>query len=571
MPIPHFAQPLTDKEIVEHSQAGTLLSALLHPLNTQNQELLRERLAARHNAGDIDLLALVATPAFQKLEKHSFFTVQQIYNGVLPLLDAEPIEMLTAVQRLVTQAGNDGVATMPWDAMRQWIAQNSERARSVVAVARADPDMDLEVLRDSLVILADMDEVRFFLGVTDARRRAAIAALGAIASHDQQACDSTLSELHAITASDPNDEMRFTAIFAAFMLLRHSRASAPRFLPQLVAAVAARPTDETRAALLQGLWQQSDIFQGTNVQKTLAIVCEGNLSGALLNVLSGTLGHLIGGPHHEIGVICLTNLLGSAGKAMTLDRFASLEHRLMALDRTRLFDIAVRWFLMGDRNLCEAAAKTILGATQKAPPFDDTFAGRSLSGSEMIVICHKAVTFMPLAPVMAASFVVAALRALDKSVESELVQLLFQSILINYGQEVTVYLKSIPKGDPSSRAIKKALKLYSNYEKGLHITPPIKELLPSSYQRGAVRQKHYVTGNEIRKEAERQSILFNLVQRSTLMYGRKSITYVGGADHPPVSIEMKTLSTSFTMPGLEIIDPVGFDWLRRIFQISKTK
>jgi hypothetical protein len=365
--------------------------------------------------------------------------------------------------------------------------------------------------------------------------------------------------------------MRFTAIFAAFMLLRRCRASAPTFVPRFVAAVVARPSEETRTALLQGLWQQSEVFQGADIEATLAVVCDGKPSAPLLNMLAGALSHLIGGPHHDVGIACLTNLLASDGKAVPLDHLASLEHRLMALDRPRLFTLAVQWFLTGDRKLCEAAARIILGAAQEMSPFDDTFAGRGLSGSQMIVICHKAIASMPLAPAMSASFVVAALRAQENAVEPELIQLLFQSVLINYGEMATAYLKTIPKGDAASPAIGKALKLYGSYEKGLNITPPIKELLPSSYQRGAVRQKHYVTGREIRKAAERQSVFFGLVQRSTLLYGRKAITYVGGPDHPPVSMEMKTMSTSFTMPGLETIDPVGFDWLRRIFQISKPK
>jgi hypothetical protein len=366
------------------------------------------------------------------------------------------------------------------------------------------------VLRDSLVTLGDMDQVGSFLVIPDARRRAAIAALGGITPRDQQGCDSTLTQLEAIAAADSNEEMRFTAIFAAFMLLRRCRESAPQFVPRFVAAVVARPSEETRKALLQGLWQQSEIFQSADIQATLAIVCDGNLSPPLLDMLGGALSHLIGGPHHDGGIACLTNLLARDGKAVPLDHLASLEHRLMALDRPHLFTLAVQWFVTGDRNLCEAAAKVILGATQQAPPFDDSFAGRNLSGSQMIVICHKAIAFMPLAPAMPASFAIAALRAQEKAVEPELIQLLFQSVLINYGETTTAYLKTIPKGDAASPAIRKALKLYRDYENGLNITPPIKELLPSSYQRGAVRQKYYVTGREIRKEAERQSIFFEL-------------------------------------------------------------
>jgi hypothetical protein len=105
----------------------------------------------------------------------------------------------------------------------------------------------------------------------------------------------------------------------------------------------------------------------------------------------------------------------------------------------------------------------------------------------------------------------------------------------------------------------------------LSINATIKVLLPSSYQRGAVRQKHYVTGREIRKQAERQSVFFGLVQHSTLLYGRKAIAYVRGADEPPVSMEMKTMSAGFEMPRLQIIDPVGLDWLLRVFRVSKPK
>jgi hypothetical protein len=78
-------------------------------------------------------------------------------------------------------------------------------------------------------------------------------------------------------------------------------------------------------------------------------------------------------------------------------------------------------------------------------------------------------------------------------------------------------------------------------------------------------------GREIRKDAERQSVFFGLVQHSTLLYGRKAIAYVRGPEEPPVSMEMKTISAGFTMPGLQIIDPVGLDWLFRIFRMSKPK
>lgn len=247
-----------------------------------------------------------------------------------------------------------------------------------------------------------------------------------------------------------------------------------------------------------------------------------------------------------------------------------MKHRLMTLDPRQLFAFGVRWFATGDPQLCQGVT-SLINPVHQPQPFDTTLAGSGLSGSQMIAICHKAIGYLILAPVVAASFVVAAFRAGDKTVEPELVQLLLQSCLINYGETVAVYLKAVPEGDEAYRPVRQALKLHRAYVEGLNIETTIKELFPSSYQRGAVRQKQYIMQREIRKEAERQSVFFGLAQHSTLLYGRKAITYLRGANEPPVSVEMKTVSAGFEMPRLQIIDPVGLDWLIRIFRLSRPK
>src|ERR1700730_17607265 len=98
---------------------------------------------------------------------------------------------------------------------------------------------------------------------------------------------------------------------------------------------------------------------------------------------------------------------------------------------------------------------------------------------------------MPLAPIVAASFVVAALRAGDKDTEPGLVQLLLHALLINFRETVAKYLEKIRKADVAYRPVRAALKRYRRYEKKLDINSPIRELQPSAYQRAVVRQNHY--------------------------------------------------------------------------------
>jgi hypothetical protein len=528
-------------------------------------------LAALHNAGSIDLVALTATTEFQNLARRHFFTIQQVYSNAIPFLDASPSDILEIVRRFETQGGAGSFAALPRNALRSWIGRASERAKGIIEAARPDPSFDREILMNALVALGDASSAIPFLAVTDPRRQAAIAALGAIKPQNPKAGEATFRKLIAIAAADPDEDMRFTAISAAFDLLRHCKARAPKWIPTLVTAVIAEPTDSTRCALLQGLWRQAELFPAQDVRAVLASASDGDLTAArLLDTLVATLSHLIGGVHHGLAIDCLTALLASSGKALPSDNLQMLEHSLAALDRTMLFALAVRWFATGDEALCATMSK-LIGGVQHQQPFDASLAGFRLTGNQMIVLCHKAIGYMPLAPIVAASFVVAALRARDKDAESEFVQLLLQSLLINFRETVANYLKKIGKADVAYQPVRIALKLYRRYEKGSNIKTPIKELQPSSYQRGVVRQNHYVANREIRKQAERQSIFFGLVHRSTLLYGRKAITYARGADAPPTSMEMKSMSTYIEMPRLQVIDPVGLDWLLRIFRLSAPK
>jgi hypothetical protein len=293
------AAPLTDAEIIAHYQARTLLPEFHRPLNTTQKEALCVQLAALHNAGSIDMLALTAEPEFLNFDRQPFFFVQQIYTGVIPLLDAPAFAMLEMVGRLVTKGGNDGLATMPCEALGRWIRQDPAPAQGVITASQSDPGIDREVLREALVILADSSLVKSFLAVADQRRQAAIAALGGIKPQNLQAGNEAFTELVAIAATDPSEEMRFTAIFAAFGLLQYCKVHASPWVPRLITAVTAAPSEATRTALLQGLRRHSGLFQEGDIKATLALISDVDLPPALRGMLEGTLSHLVAGPHHD--------------------------------------------------------------------------------------------------------------------------------------------------------------------------------------------------------------------------------------------------------------------------------
>jgi hypothetical protein len=245
-------------------------------------------------------------------------------------------------------------------------------------------------------------------------------------------------------------------------------------------------------------------------------------------------------------------------------------HRLATDTQGHKFALAVRWLLTGNEHLCGAIA-LVLRAAERDQPFNANMENLGLTGSEQIVVCHKALAYLPLQPVICASIVVAALRCGDSDVREDLIELLVFPILVNYQGEARSYLAGIKKSDPAFEAVKEALHQGDAYTENASLKVPVKELWPSDYQRNVAAMKRYDRGREIRKMAERQSIFFNLVHRSTLLYGRKALTFANGADKAPVALEMKPMSIGFDMPRLDTIDPVGLDHMLRVFRVSKPK
>jgi hypothetical protein len=63
------------------------------------------------------------------------------------------------------------------------------------------------------------------------------------------------------------------------------------------------------------------------------------------------------------------------------------------------------------------------------------------------------------------------------------------------------------------------------------------------------------------KEAQKQSVLLNLIKRSVILYGNRSLSFVSAGDDTlrPMEMDLKPFEVSFEMPRMEIVDPIGLD------------
>ena len=238
------SNPMTDDEVVEHYRAGTLLRELRRPATTAMQEELHIQMAALHNAKRIDLLAWSVGPGPDQTERGDGFTIQQVYRNAIPHLKMSSSDMLKLVRRIEKRIGD--VAIIARGQLPLWIKSDRSRSQEIVDLARSDADIDREILQQALVGLGDETVAHSFVVPGDARKQAAIAALGAIKPRNAKSGDATLRSLVAIAKDDPDDTVRFTAIFAALDLSALRKLLTPKWTPALIDAATARPSEEIR-------------------------------------------------------------------------------------------------------------------------------------------------------------------------------------------------------------------------------------------------------------------------------------------------------------------------------------
>jgi hypothetical protein len=290
-----------------------------------------------------------------------------------------------------------------------------------------------------------------------------------------------------------------------------------------------------------------------------------------LKALDAGLCKLLDSAFADEAIAFVKNLLSDAGGTVALADFPSFSQKLVNEPYGRLHRALVAWILSGERTLCEGLCH-LVNATSKRDLFSDLpIRDFELTAVQKIFLCRKAIGYFFLKPVIAASIVVAVLRDSDNEVGKAVSDLLFDPLLINYRGELKHYLEGLSDADPAAKPVLAALEAGSRYMGELRSTGVIKELFPSEHHRQIERMRLQEQSREIHKQAQEQSIFYNLVHRSVLLYGRRSLAYVDGPDEirRPIEMELHPHTFSYELPQMEIADPIGLDYMLRVFRAER--
>jgi hypothetical protein len=522
-----------------------------------------------HNAGEIDLLAVVGTPEFAAITGGGFFTAQHAYCEAIPKLRVDVTALMKCCSTLVTQAGNDGAAGQPNIAFQNWCAAHPREAEKVVQLAVEGDKEAREFLAFALRSLKDVDAAIRVLDAFDGdRRNSAINALGNIIYPDAASAERAIGALEQFWGELAADPVRSNAVFATFDILRrHPDAPATKRLVQK-AVVSAGPN--TLHALADAFWMHGQELD----QDSLVLILNAVRSVPRENL--GTVRTIDHGLHRLLGTLnegpaidCLSDLLRDG--TLTLKEFNTTAHDLRRPHSPRLFELLVRWLQSGSVPLCRAANDLV--GVERDHPFTTSAVIPAMNTPDRVFLARKAIGYLILKPVICCSFLVALIRGADVEAGAEIGKLLFDPLLLNFGGGAKDYLKTIVDTDPAYACVQSALEQDSRFNLGLDSTGEVRELHPSDHRREIIWQRSHDEMVKVRKSAERQSVFFNLVRRSTMLYGHRSLSYVEdpGGEQRAISMDLKSMSVKVEMPRHEVVDPVGLDLMLRIFRVERFK
>jgi hypothetical protein len=197
-----------------------------------------------------------------------------------------------------------------------------------------------------------------------------------------------------------------------------------------------------------------------------------------------------------------------------------------------------------------------------------------LSSKEKLFLCRKAIGYLFVHPILAVSVLVSVLRTdLETESATEVRSLLFDPLLLNYEGSVKELLQTITQEDASHPHVATVLDENQRYLEGLHTTGVIKEIEPTEHQRQIEMLRYSDQARQMHKDAMKKSILSDLVSRSVVLYGRRTLAYLEGpgGKRSPFEMDLNKHGMSFELPRMDIIDPVGLDFMIRVFRAETLK
>jgi hypothetical protein len=552
-------------ELFRSNQLAEELAAY-HDGDSDGTSTFAHACVAAHNAGHIDLLAVVAQPAFVALDQYEFFAAQQVYCDAIPHITADANALMMCCRTLVERAGQDLAGNMPYAAFRQWCANHIDQTVRIIEDAKEGNEPARGLVTFVLQGANAVEQAVYFVEeFCDERQLYGMTALGGMTFPDVAAAHAAAKLLETFVDAQWGDRVRCNALGAAFgILTQHPDADMAR---QLVDAASHLPGPDTRHALAQVLFQRQVTLETETTRTALSVMSDVEENFASTRrLVANAICRMLDTPEETVALNTLSELLD---RGWSLEDLETVFHKLGGGTPQRRDALVIRWLLSDSIRL--GAAVSHIARQGRNAGFSLDMNAPALTEAEQIIVCRKAIAFLFMHPKSCCGVLLAVLRSADKVVQGFVEQLLVNPLLMSYGS-LRAHLATLPDTDPAFVSVQTALEEFRLHRETLNTVEILRELRPSERQRNAVRARSTEQMHEAMKAAEKSSALFNLFRRTHVLHGRRTLTFVENSDGTKraIPIDLHPHSTSIEFPSLEWLDPVGLDCMLRSWRVARS-
>ena len=569
------------ESLLKGYEAGNFLETLYACLTADHDarnELVLD-LVALHNERLIDVVE-----AFQSLSNKSsngpdFFLTRHVFEKALPSLDAPALPVMRCVLQLYRGAGQDLAAGTIIEGYVNFCANQPSRPREALAMIEAHPDEYADLLTATLsagfrvdnphylehaIRLCEQDNIEL--------KKGAVFSLGNLSFQPGNAMsNSAIAALERTAMVETDDQILARLVKSAFMLLQQDKSQEQRIVTLFATALSKGGEFTLHAA--------SEVFGFNTNELTSALLdvllehlahVKPTSKGTLNNVDYG-IAHLLKKGTPERPIQFLEDLLLAHAKDLTMEIFDDSAREILS-NKALISKVFTRWFLRGNRVLCDGVRIISSQNHHDGLPLEiDPSELQSADLVHVAFLARKAIGYLFMQQISAASILVSIMRHTgDDETLNVLGELLFDPLLLNFTGKAREYVVQQSRGESGKvkQALDNALKAIDDYLNDLHSVGNLAALHPSEAQREAYHRHFSRLMTESMKAAEAQSVFLQFVSKSVLLYGRKSINYVYGADEQPHRMEtpLQSHGTEMEFPRMENLNPFGLDYMLRIFR-----
>lgn len=575
---------LSDRnDIFTHHAAGTLPELFVERLRRHRADELGETFRATltnlHNDGSIDVLEPARQIASSPINQHQFFTVMHVYTDLIPTIEAEVPAMLAAVKALVARAGNDGAAGMPNGAYRTWAEQGDRARATLAAIDPEDHDdsayvfLGLQALATSEPNAALNDAIAYLGGTSAPMRSAAAKAIGTFALDLPEARRLAADALAA--AAPTADDNSLGHILTAMCEIARAHPDMTADAAVLIEASASQASDQAIHQL-----SMEFMFHGEELPTEIVVALNSIMhkvligNGGTIENIDAAGSKLVSHNRLDEALSLITPLISAHDELTSLEALDGFSYALLQLPSDQLAEVIMGWLLSLDRNL-GAATMSLVGDYHGDKPLilQLNCATLALPDANRILLAHRAIGWLFIHPITAASLVVGLLDGAGDAAAKVIVEVLFDPLLINFSGNLGDWFAERAKdgSEPVQPIIADLLARLEAYIEGLRQAGRIKELRPSERERLIENQRQHESMRQAHKQAEKKSIFMSIVSRQVLLYGTRSISYFEGPGGKKQRNEMKmhSFSHSIESPRLDILEPFDLDYTLRVFRAMR--